>query len=275
MRRLSSRSPRNSSSAAEYSRAMKPPSRASTGRSAASARVRRSTSSEMLAEIALGAGEERRHALAAHEAAQGRGFAQRVAQARQIARAAAPQRQPRHRARHVGGAAQEVADVAAQALLASEEGDRVEPLVDRGAVCQRRREMRCEEARAGAGDAAVDGREQAALALAGEGLAEFEIAPRRRVDLQERARGELARWQQRRHLALLRQRDVIDERARSRQLGAAEIAEAVEHAYAVERLEPLAPVLAVEARIRERRERALPFAPQLEEVGTLDQPFGQ
>ena len=56
-----------------------------------------------------------------------------VAQAGEIARAAASHRQPRQRARHVGGRAQRGADVVAHRGVRDEDRDRIEPPRDRGA----------------------------------------------------------------------------------------------------------------------------------------------
>ena len=59
-----------------------------------------------------------------------------VAQGGEIARAAASDRQPRQRARHVGRGAQNLADVVARGGIGHEGADRIEPPRDRGAVGQ-------------------------------------------------------------------------------------------------------------------------------------------
>src|SRR5260221_13301217 len=53
------------------------------------------------------------------------------------------------------------------------------------------------------------------------------------------------------------------------ELGAAEAAETVERCDAVERGEALLAAVAVEARIGERRQRALPLGEEIEELGAL------
>ena len=78
-------------------------------------------------------------------------------------------------------------------------------------------------------------REQAAAPLAVESLGQFEIAAGGGIDLHHRAVGEAARRREARQLALLRQLDVVDQRAGGGDLGAAEGAEPVERADAVER----------------------------------------
>ena len=122
---------------------------------------------------------------------------------------------------------------------------------------------------AGAGDAAVDRRQQASGMLARKGLGQFEIASCRRVDRHEGARGDVTRRLQGGQLALLGQIDVIDEDARRRDLRPAEGAEGVERLDAQHRLETPARVLAVEARIGQGRQAALPIGEQLEEFAAL------
>ena len=118
---------------------------------------------------------------------QGRRLGQGVAQGRQVARAAAPDGEPRQGPLDVRTAFQAGAQRVAQPLLVAQHLDAVEPRLDRRRIGQRRRQAVRQQARAGAGDAAVDGRQQAALAAAGQGLGQFEIAPRRRVDLHDGA----------------------------------------------------------------------------------------
>ncbi len=74
---------------------------------------------------------------------------------------------------------------------------------------------------------------------------------------------------------LLGQRDVIDQRAGGRELGAAETAKPVERADAVEFLQAAACGLALEAGIGQRRQRRLPFGEQLEQRRAGQQPLGQ
>ena len=85
-----------------------------------------------------------------------------VAHRAEIARTAAVERKPRQRPRQVRRALQLIAKRLAQARLAGEIRDGVEAVVDGGGIGERAAEAACKLARAGAGDGAVDGSEQAA-----------------------------------------------------------------------------------------------------------------
>lgn len=140
----------------------------------------------VLAEVALGRAHlprRKREPVAPQHGAEPRGFAERVAQRGEIARAAAAEREALQRPRNVGAAPQRRAQVLAQPLGAEEELDRVEPVGDRARVGEGRREPLGEQPRSGPRDGPVDGGEEAAAALAGESLRQLEIAPCRGVDL--------------------------------------------------------------------------------------------
>ena len=106
-----------------------------------------------------------------------------------------------------------------------------------------------EKARAGAGQGAIDRRQKTAAPLAREALGQFEVAPRRGVDLHDRAGENALRWHQIGGAALLCQRDVIDERAGGGDLGPSELAEPVERLNAIEVFKPPPRRLAVKPRI--------------------------
>src|SRR5262249_11776229 len=78
-----------------------------------------------------------------------------------------------------------------------------------------------------------------------------------------------------RQLAGLSQLDIVDERAGGGELGAREGAEAVERLHAIERFEPAAAVLAVEAGRGQRRPDRPPLAEKLEELRLLQQAIGE
>jgi hypothetical protein len=153
--------------------------------------------------------------------------------------------------------------------------DRIEPLGDRGALGQWCRKMLGEQPRPRRSDGAVDGRQQASLALPGEAPHQLEVAPSRRVNLHDRA-GHDAPWRfEICRLPLLGQADVINECAPRRELGAAEIAEPVERAHSVELLEPPAARVALEAWVRQRGQDRLPLDQQFEQCRAGQQPLGQ
>ena len=234
---------------------------------------------DVMAEIAAHARQPRRQRRQLRrpfeQRAQFRRFGQRIADGREIARAAAAEAEARERALEIGHAPQALAQGLAQALVGDEGGDHV---LARGDVLrrgQRCRQPRRQQAGAGAGARAVDGGEQRALALAGQAAQQLEVAAGGGVDLHDRALGDAARGGEARQLAGLGQLDIVDQRAGGREFGAGEGAEAVERLHAVERLEPAAAVLAVEAGRGQRRQRRLPVAEQLEMLRLLQQAIGQ
>ena len=144
-----------------------------------------------------------------------------------------------------------------------EELHQVEPALDLGPLGERRGDPLGQQPRAGPGQGAVDGGEQAALAPPVEPAHQLEIAPRRRIDL-HRAVGALApRRRQRRPLAGLRELDIVEQRAAGRDLGAREGAEAVEHRDVERRLQPLAGIVASRSapRAAASAPRSIPRAP--------------
>ena len=132
-----------------------------------------------------------------------------------------------------------------------------------------------QQAGAGAAHRAVDDREQAALAAAGEGFRKLEVAPGRGVDLHDRALAQPARPAEARQATLLGQLDIIDERAGRGHLGAPERAEGVEGLHAVERLEAAPGALAVEPAAGLGHEHALPLGEAVRELRPVEQAVGQ
>ena len=137
---------------------------------------------------------------------------QTVADRVQIARPAAAERQARERAPGPGTPSARRAD--RRAAPARPAG----PPRHRGACGsarprQRRREAGRKQAAAGAGHGAVHRGEQAARALAGEAREQLEIASRRGIDQQVRARDHAPRRQQAGQTLFLGQFDIADQRA--------------------------------------------------------------
>ena len=174
---------------------------------------------ELAREIARGAAQRLHHGqrfpAAALRAAPSRASAcvggeNAVAQAGQIARAAASDRQPRQRARHVGRGAQRGADIVARRAVGDEGRDRIQPPRDRRAVGERRREPLRQQPRAGGGHGAVDRIEQRAAPLAGQRARQFEIGAGGGVDRHGGAGGLARRRRQRRAFADLRAVDIGD-----------------------------------------------------------------
>ena len=156
-------------------------------------------------------GDFRRRILKLRQSRQrGIGRQNAVAQSREVARAAASDRQSRQRARHVGRGAQRGADFVAHGGVGDEGGDRIEPPRDRGAVGERRGKPLRKQARSGCGHGAVDGVEQRAAPFAGQRPRQFEIGAGGRVDRHGGAGGLARRRRQRRALSDLGAVDIGD-----------------------------------------------------------------
>src|SRR5207237_7260085 len=100
---------------------------------------------------------------------------QRLAQRRQVARAAAAEAEAGQTSLDVRATLQPLAQGLAQLRAVHKELDCVEARRDRGRLRQRRREMIGEETRPGGRNGPIDYRDNAALALAGEGWATCEL----------------------------------------------------------------------------------------------------
>ena len=199
---------------------------------------------------------------------------QPVAQGGEVARAAAADRQALQGAFDIRHASQRLAHAIAHRRPFDEELHQVEPTFDLGPVGQGRGDALGQQARARAGQGAVDGGEQAAIAPPVEALHQLEVAARRRVDL-HRAVGPLAaRRHQGRALAGLGQLDIVEQRAAGCHLGAREGTETVEHGDVERRLQPLAGVVAVEPRRGQRRQDGVPFLQRRLERLARQQPIG-
>jgi hypothetical protein len=225
-----------------------------------------------------GGGEKRRQRhqarLAQHRFERG-ALAERPAQRRQIARPAAAEAEPGQSALDIGAVAQPLAQPRSRIRGIDKKADRIEAGRDRRRLGQGCREMLGQEPSAGRGPGTVDRRQQAAAALARRSRRKLEVAPRRGVDLHDRARSLAARRFEMRRRRLLGQADVIDQGAGRRDLGAAEIAKAVKCLDPVKAFETPARRVAVKARIGQRRQRRLPFGEQIAQGRTRQQPLGQ
>ena len=189
----------------------------------------------MLAEPALAPrrAARQRHADrgSASRSAQRRGLAQRVAQAPRGRAGRRGRGEPRQRALDIGAAAQPLAQGRRAALGRSTKNSTASSraAIAAGSVSGA---ARCSARSRAPAPVTVRSIVASRLPLRSPAsvCGQFEIAPRRRVDLHDRAGGEPARRLQQRQRALLGQRDVIDERAGGGELGAAEAAEPVERA---------------------------------------------
>ncbi len=232
----------------------------------------------MLAEPAprLGEPQRQRHeARVGEHLPQAPGLAQRLAQRREIARAAAPEAQSRQGPLEVWAAPQPRPQSGRQLGAIDQESDCVEARRDRGGVGQRCGEMLGQEPRPTGGDGPVERRQEAAAALAREARRQFEIAPGRRVDLHDRPRRHPPRRFEMRRPALLGEADIIDERAGRGDFRPPEIAEAVERLDPIEGFEAPARPVAIEPGIGERRQGRLPKGEQLEPRRAGQQALGQ
>ena len=252
------------------------PSRTRSGRLSASARSRRPTSAwwwpSRVARLGEAGGQ--RPGARGEQVAQAAGAGQRLPHGGEVARPAAAEAQARQRPFEIGAALEQAAQLLARALLRDEVAHRVEARVDRAGVGERGRQALRQQPAARRGDGAVDDAEQAALAFAGQGAGELQVAPRRRVDRHHPGGVEAPRRLQPRQLALLRELDVLDQRPAGGELGAAEAAEGVEGGDAEGGLEAPLPAAAVEAAGGLRSQDILAVAEQLEEFRLLEQAVG-
>ena len=184
---------------------------------------------------------------------------QTVAQGGKIARAAAADGQALQGAFDIGRTPQRLAYPFAHGRPLDEELHQVEPALDLAALCKRCCDAFGQQAGAGTGQSAVDGGQQAAVAPPIEAFHQLEITPRRRVDLHRAVGALAARRHQRRALAGLGQFHIVEQRPAGRDFGARKGTEALKCSD-VEGLEqPLAGIVAVEPRRRQRRQNGVPF----------------
>ena len=170
---------------------------------------------------------------ATHEAcAKGVGRADRRANGAEIARTAAPKRQPRQRAGKVGSLLQLLAQALPQPRLVGEIGDRIEPRIHRRRIGQRTAEPAGKLARAGRGDGAVDGGKQAAGARALVRAHQLEIGARGGVDDEQAACAFFPRRPEQRRFADLGDLDISQQPRERRKLCPREFAKRIERGYA-------------------------------------------
>jgi hypothetical protein len=148
----------------------------------------------------------------------------------EVTRAAAIERQPRQRPRHVGHALERPPQFFAQTRIGDQVRDTVEPRIDRVRIGQRRHQPFGELASAAAGHGAVDRLDQAALPFARQRAHQLEAGPRRRVDEHPRAVAFALGPAQRRPLGDLGLLDIGDRRRCCCQFRPRETAEPVERA---------------------------------------------
>ncbi len=153
---------------------------------------------------------------------------ERVAHRGEVARQAAPEREPAERAGEVGGGAQRGTQRSRRLRLCHEERPRILPRRDRDRIGERRRNPGAEQPRAGGGQRTLHRGEQRVRGAAVAGAGEFEARPRRRV---ERHRAGLALWRrarQARQPSGLRRPHRIEGEAGRHRLGVGEGAERIE-----------------------------------------------
>ena len=185
---------------------MKPPSRASSGGSATSARPAGRAGRRARSGRRAASRQHRRSRRRGRHRGDLPGLRQPVADRGQVARPAAVQRQPRQGAVDVGHAAQRLAQVGAQAAASSTSAATASC---RAWITSRSRDGRAERRSSSRAPAAVTVRSMAAssepVAPARQRVGQFQVAPRGRVDLHRRRRRLRARGGRRqRQLALLR-----------------------------------------------------------------------
>ena len=135
------------------------------------------------------------------------GTGQAIADLAEVARAAAPDRDPAQRPANIGQGLELGPHIIAHRRAVVEPLHQPEPLVDLLFVEQGRRQVPRQQTRASRRDRPVDGVEQAALARSGQGPVNLETGPRRTVDREKFPGLAPARRMEIGHIAL---RDMFD-----------------------------------------------------------------
>ena len=182
------------------------------------------------------------------------GLGQAVADRGKVAGTGAVDGQPRQRPVEIGHPAQRLAQVAGGIAVLDHEIDGGEAGVDGGKVARGAGKAAFEQPRAAGGDGAVDGMQQRSCAAAGQGVGQFEVAPRGGVDLDGAVGGLAHGFAQQGQFPLLGDVEVIDDRAHDRNLGTGEAAEGVERGDAEQPAQPVRGAGAVEGSARQRRQ---------------------
>ncbi len=177
---------------------------------------------------------------------------QTVAQLAEIARGPAPRHHPAQRPADVGQRAQHRPQILAQQRIVQQPLHQFEPFGDRLNARKRRGQILRQLPRAGAGDAAVDGVDQAALAGALATGENFQAGPRRLVHRQMRRAAARDRRQQQRQRAAPGVVEIGDQPPGGCQHRAGEAAKAIERGDAVRRLQPGVAAVAGEVARRAR-----------------------
>ena len=153
---------------------------------------------------------------------------QAVAHAGEIPRAAASEAEAGEGARQIGRALEDAPQPVAQVVVLDERRDGILPVADAVRMGEGAGEPLGEEPRAARRHRAIDGGEQAACPLAGQGPGEFQVGAGRRIDGKRRAGGVAGGRVERRTAVDLRLLDVEERAAGRCDLGRAEGAEGVE-----------------------------------------------
>ena len=244
---------------------MKPPSRASTGRSL---RQRAATSLREGRELRLVSQRQRRaggcdllRRRILRSTGRRRSARRRARHAASAARSRGPPRRSdrRMRARSRSLARFRASRANSRRSEASRKNATASSRASISAASREGRPMRGrQQARAGRGDRAVDGRDQRSLPPAARGALDLEASARGRIDGEEGLRRGAQRRIEARLPARLRQREIVEQQGAGDQLGARERSEAVERRDAIGRLDQPLAELRVGAHVRPRRDASGP-----------------
>ncbi len=199
----------------------------------------------------------RQGGFAAQAALQIAGLIQTITQSRQIARPATAERQARQGAGQIRHLAQHLAQIVTQPFAIQQIGHGIKAMINRRRIGERRLQAHGQQACPGAGQGQINGGEQRAIAAAGQGFDQFQIAPRGGIN-RHQAGGCLAqRRAQAGQFAALGQFNIIQQGARCRAFRTCEGAEGIQCCNAEGGFEPAFAIAGIKARPGQRRQRHL------------------
>ena len=174
---------------------------------------------------------------------------------REIARAAAAERQAGQRPADVGRFGQRRPAIPPQHRIVREQRYRIEPVTDRLRIGERRRQPLGQQPGAARRDGAVDRIDEAPLPLARQRAGDLEIGAARLVDQQMARRHAPSRRFEPRQPTGLGEPHIVEKRPGGGELGPREAAEAVERMHLEMLLEPRLAGRRIEMGRRQRRQR--------------------
>jgi len=173
----------------------------------------------------------------------------------QITRPAAPEREPRKRARNIGDAAQPLTQIIGERLVLAKERYAIEPGVNARRGGQRSGDPFGQRPRPGTRHSPVNRGQQRSGARAANRLGQLKVPARRGIDAHMPPAFLAARRRQMRDAPFLCEGNIFDQPAKRGQLSALKCSEPIQRCHAEDFAEPALRMLALKAAPRKRGER--------------------